>query len=219
MIEEDFSQVPLALSAERNTAVCAKHSLEKCSLCDLDFVSVNRLSNALLQHPTLLCPPPGNVITPKITQLVTSTKEEGNVCLVFSTCAHLHIGFLWQNLFKVANYPAAITRYTAAAAVAISRPPWESNQLMCEELSTVISNRSAAYFESRDYISALADAETVIEVRKKWSKGHFRKAKALLGLGRTKEAADSVKLGLSFEPTNAVRQSPPVSVTRLLCSC
>jgi hypothetical protein len=116
--------------------------------------------------------------------------------------------FLSQNLFKSANYTAAIARYSAAAAVAVSRPPWESNQLMCEELSTVISNRSAAYFESRDYISALADAETVIQTRRKWSKGHFRKAKALLGLTRTKDAADAVKLGLSFEPTNTVRHIP-----------
>ncbi|KAF8221707.1 hypothetical protein L208DRAFT_1028522, partial [Tricholoma matsutake] len=101
--------------------LCAQHSREKCHSCDVDFVQLNRL----LQHPTLLCPPPGNVITPKITQLVTATKEEGN------------------NLFKSANYSAAITRYSVAAAVAISRPPWESNQLMCEELSTVISNRAS----------------------------------------------------------------------------
>ena len=95
MIEEDFLQVPLALSADRNTVVCAKHSLEKCRLCDLDFVSLNRLSTALLQHPTLLCPPPGNVITPKITQLVTSTKEEGNVCFcfVFYLCIYLTYRF------------------------------------------------------------------------------------------------------------------------------
>lgn len=75
---------------------------------------------------------------------------------------------------------------------------------MREELSTVISNRSAAYYESRDYISALADAEAVIQVRRTWSKGHFRKAKALLGMNKLKEAADAVKLGLSFEPSNTV---------------
>jgi translocation protein SEC72 len=64
-----------------------------------------------------------------------------------------------------------------AACIAVQRPPWESNQLMCEELFTVISNRSAAYFEAHDYISALADAECVIKIRPKWSKGHFRKAR------------------------------------------
>lgn len=77
---------------------------------------------------------------------------------------------------------------------------------MREELSTVISNRSAAYYESHDFIAALADAETVIQVRRNWSKGHFRKAKALLGMRKFKDAADAVKVGLSFEPTNAVRR-------------
>ena len=75
---------------------------------------------------------------------------------------------------------------------------------MREELSTVVSNRSAAYFDMGDYISALADAETVISLRRNWPKGHFRKAKALLGMHKTKEAAESVRLGLSFEPQNSV---------------
>lgn len=75
---------------------------------------------------------------------------------------------------------------------------------MREELSTAISNRSAAYFDMRDYLSALADAETVIAIRRNWSKGHFRKAKALLGLGRLRDASEAVRLGLDYEPTNAV---------------
>lgn len=89
---------------------------------------------------------------------------------------------------------------------------------MREELSTVVSNRSAAYFEAHDYIAALADAETVIQVRRPWSKGHFRKAKALLGLGRYKEAADAVKLGLSFEPTNTVCLSLLLPSFILICN-
>lgn len=75
---------------------------------------------------------------------------------------------------------------------------------MREEMSTAISNRSAAYFDMQDFVSALADAETVISIRRNWSKGHFRKAKALLGLGRYREAADAVRLGLSFEPNSNV---------------
>lgn len=78
---------------------------------------------------------------------------------------------------------------------------------MREEMSTAISNRSAAYFDMQDFVSALADAETVISIRRNWSKGHFRKAKALLGLGRYREAADAVRLGLSFEPNSNVCSS------------
>lgn len=94
-----------------------------------------------------------------------------------------------------------------AASIAVQRPPWEANQFMREELSTVISNRSAAYLEARDYIAALADAEMVISLRRNWSKGHFRKAKTLVAMDRLQDAAEALKLGLAFDPSNAVRRT------------
>jgi translocation protein SEC72 len=101
-----------------------------------------------------------------------------------------------------------------AANIAVQRPPWEASQLMREELSTVLSNRSAAYFEMGDYISALVDAETVIQLKKPWSKGYFRKAKALMQLHSYQEAKETLELGLSFEPENSVRRS-----RTLTCKC
>jgi translocation protein SEC72 len=98
----------------------------------------------------------------------------------------------------------ALGRYTMAASIAIQRPPWEASQFMREEISTVISNRSAAFYEAGDYIGALIDAETVVSLRRNWSKGHFRRAKALVGLRQFEEAIDSLKLGLQFEPLNTV---------------
>lgn len=104
------------------------------------------------------------------------------------------------------QHDKALGRYTMAASIAVQRPPWEANQFMREELSTVLSNRSAAAFEAADFIGALVDAESVIQLRRNWSKGHFRKAKALLGLGRLEEAKEAVRLGLQFEPMNTVSQ-------------
>jgi tetratricopeptide (TPR) repeat protein len=75
---------------------------------------------------------------------------------------------------------------------------------MREELSAVLSNRSAANCEAEDFIGALVDAEQVIQLKRNWTKGHFRKAKALLGMKRYEEARDAVELGLAFEPTNGV---------------
>ena len=95
--------------------------------------------------------------------------------------------------------------YTMAASIASQRLPWEPNNLMREELSTVLSNRSAAYVAAKNYIAALADADAVIQLKKPWSKGHFRKAKALVDLDRLEEARDAVKIGLAHDPNNTVR--------------
>ncbi|KAF9558705.1 TPR-like protein [Agrocybe pediades] len=187
MIEQDFIPSPLVLSSDAATALCEKHKLEKCDDCGVDFVGTNRLARLLVANPNLLCPPPSNVISQNLSKAVQTTKDEGNA------------------LFKAGQAQMAIARYTTAASLATQRPGWEANQVMREELSATISNRSAAYFDLQDYISALVDAETVITIRRNWSKGHFRKAKALLGLHRYKEAADAVRLGLDFEPNNAVR--------------
>jgi len=184
LIDQDFVPVPLTLSSDNITALCEKHKLEKCDDCNVDFGITNHLSRLLANNPNLLCPPPSNVVSQKLSQIVQSTKDEGNT------------------LFKSGQTLLAIGKYTMAASLAVQRPPWEANQFMREELSTAISNRSAAYFDLHDFVSALADAETVISIRRNWSKGHFRKAKALLGLGRFREAAEAVRLGLDFEPTS-----------------
>lgn len=68
----------------------------------------------------------------------------------------------------------------------------------------MLSNRSAAFLEGGDLVSALTDAEAVIQIKRPWSKGHFRKARALMALKRPKEAKEAIQLGLQFEPTNMV---------------
>lgn len=98
----------------------------------------------------------------------------------------------------------ALQRYTMAASIAVQRPLWESNQVMREELATVLSNRSVTFLEAGDFLSALVDAENVINLKRQWNKGHFRKAKALIALQEHEEARDAVKVGLQFEPKNTV---------------
>ena len=80
LIEQDFRPVPLKLSDDRTKALCSPHKLEKCDKCDIDFVNLNRFATLLANNPNLLCPPPANMVNQRLTQLVTSTKDEGNVC-------------------------------------------------------------------------------------------------------------------------------------------
>ncbi|KAG7093548.1 hypothetical protein E1B28_007218 [Marasmius oreades] len=185
LIDADFKPVNLEVLHDIPSVVCEPHKLEKCKECDHDYTNLNRLAKLLHQHPTLTAPPPANVVSKNLSIAINTTKEEGN------------------QLYKLGQHTQAIGRYTMAASIAVQRPPWEANQFMREELSAIISNRSAAYCESRDYISALADADTVIIIRRNWSKGHFRKGKALMGLDRPTDARDALQVGLAFEPNNA----------------
>lgn len=110
-----------------------------------------------------------------------------------------------QVFFKKGQHQKAIEMYTMASNIAAERLPWEPNQLMKEELANILSNRSASYSSLGDHISALADADVVIQVKRPWSKGYFRKAKALVELGDIDGAMEEVQMALLFEPENTVR--------------
>ncbi|KAN0088780.1 hypothetical protein V8E55_005837 [Tylopilus felleus] len=185
-IDADFRPVDLAVGGPGTAfAFCNKHKVEKCDECKLDFTTLNRISKIFIANPHLRCPPPPTVVQQKISQAVTATKDDGN------------------NAFKLGKHREALAKYNFSANLAMQRPPWESSAVFREELSTVVSNRSAALLELGDYLGALTDAETVIAIRRNWPKGHFRKAKALVALGQLEEAIESISLGLQFEPNNA----------------
>ncbi|KAH8104039.1 hypothetical protein BXZ70DRAFT_1005593 [Cristinia sonorae] len=186
LIEESFQPVDIVLGDPDNSVVlCAPHSLEKCTACDADYSALNRISRTLQMNPNLRCPPPPNIVSQKLSQAINAAKEEGNT------------------FFKSGQRDKAIQRYSMAASLAAQRPPWEASQLMREEVATVMSNRSVAFLEEGDYIDALVDAETVIALKRPWSKGHFRKTKALIQMQQWDDAREAVQLGLNFEPGNA----------------
>lgn len=77
-IDDSFNPVNLTLD-ESATVLCVPHSLEKCAECDVDFISLNRLSKLLITNPNLRCPPPAKVVSQKLSSAINNTKEEGNV--------------------------------------------------------------------------------------------------------------------------------------------
>ncbi|KDN47042.1 hypothetical protein RSAG8_03819, partial [Rhizoctonia solani AG-8 WAC10335] len=164
--------------------VCTEHSTDKCDECGVDYTDLNLLSRMLVQAPNLIVPPPPQVTDKNRSAHVSKFKDEGNVA------------------YKAGKWAAAIQSYTMSANIAASRPNWEPHTLAREEISTVLSNRSAAHLSAGDYIPALVDADVVIALRKPWTKGHFRKAKALVALQHYEEAKDAIAVGLQFEPEN-----------------
>lgn len=81
VIEASFIPVDIALGPPDNVvALCADHKQEKCTECDADYSSLNRISRLLHMNPTIRCPPPPQMVSQKLSQAVNNTKEEGNVC-------------------------------------------------------------------------------------------------------------------------------------------
>ncbi|QRV88683.1 translocation protein Sec72 [Ceratobasidium sp. AG-Ba] len=165
-------------------AVCIEHGQDKCDDCGVDYSDLNLLARMLVQAPNLIVPPPPQVTDKSRSAHVAKFKDEGNTA------------------YKAGKWAPAIQSYTMSANIAASRPNWEPHSLAREEISTVLSNRSAAHLSAGDYIPALVDADVVIALRKPWTKGHFRKAKALVALQCYEEARDAIAVGLQFEPDN-----------------
>lgn len=149
--------------------------------------------NALIRSisalpPQIPVPPPPNVMPPQRSLAIQRAKDDGN------------------KAFKKdpPDYSEAIKMYTLAIDVAASRPLWENNNVARDELALTLANRSAALLEVGEFIGALADAEGVVKLKKPWSKGHYRKGKALFGLQRYSKAIDAYELGLQFDPDSLV---------------
>ncbi|KAF9924727.1 hypothetical protein FBU30_005366 [Linnemannia zychae] len=163
--------------------VCAKHKNEVCSECNQSFIEINDLARHL-KSTNGQVPPPGAVL-PLRSQQIAKMREEGNT----------H--------FRAQRHQEAIIAYTNAINIAFDRPLWEPTQIAREELAVLLCNRSAAYIARKEWVNAYVDAEGVIELKRPWSKGHFRLGKALFGMGRMEECIQALKLGLMFDPESA----------------
>lgn len=151
-----------------------------------DLVELNNLSRVLLSNPQMVFPPPPIPAANQRSQMVAKAKDEGN------------------NFFRKGEWAEAIRHYTLSADLAATRPVFEPNVFARDELAITLCNRSAAYLSAGQYLEALIDANVVIDLKKPWVKGYFRKGKALAGMGRLDEAKEALLLGLQFDPSAEV---------------
>lgn len=171
--------INVSVSAD-NQIICQSHKLEKCQVCQVDWTQHNELANSFKDLKDL---PPPNQPIPSVNEKVTQLKINGN------------------QAYKVNQYTKAIELYTAAIQLSWSRVLWEplAFQFVKEELTPILSNRSSAYYNLGRFGEALVDAEIVIRLKKDWSKGYYRKGKALFELKRFAEAISSYRHGLLYE--------------------
>eukprot|EP00026_Physarum_polycephalum_P003924 Phypoly_transcript_03941.p1 GENE.Phypoly_transcript_03941~~Phypoly_transcript_03941.p1 ORF type:complete len:438 (+),score=59.35 Phypoly_transcript_03941:819-2132(+) len=105
--------------------------------------------------------------------------------------------------FVKKDFTAAIQWYTQA----LSQEP--TNHL-------ILSNRSAAYEETNNLEEALKDAISCTQLKPDWVKGHFRKGKALLKMGKVYEAWNSFTEAASYDKGNTEVQEHIAKCTELL---
>ncbi|KAF9435158.1 hypothetical protein BGZ76_006805 [Entomortierella beljakovae] len=171
------------LQIHGDKVVCGQHKNEVCSECHQSFLEINDLARHL-KSTNGQVPPPGAVL-PLRSEQIARMREEGN--------GH----------FRAQRQEQAIAAYTNAINLAFDRPLWEPAALAREELAVLFCNRSAAYIARKEWVNGYVDAQTVIELKRPWSKGHFRLGKALFGMGRTEEGIEALRLGLMFDPESA----------------
>lgn len=175
--------INVSLSTTTDKIICQCHEKEVCQDCQVDWTQHNELAGSIRSLKEL---PPPNKPIPSVNAEVNQLKIDGN------------------QAYKVNNYSKAIELYTLAIELSWSRPLWEplAFQFVKEELTPILSNRSSANFNLGRYIDALVDAEIVIRLKKDWSKGYYRKGKALFELKRFAESITCYGTGLLYEVDN-----------------
>ena len=91
-----------------------------------------------------------------------------------------------NELFKLAHYAEAAEAYSEGID-------------LCPT-AVLYSNRSFAYLRSESFGLALADAELAIGLDARYAKGYFRKASALMVMGKVKEAVKMFRKVCTLKP-------------------
>lgn len=179
--QETFTQFNITYDVSTSTISATDPSLAA------PLSLINALANGFKQSgfPLEVPPPPPNAVNPLRSEQVNKIKTLGN------------------ESFGKKQFVEAIKKYSQAIEIAASRPPWEPSALAADEMAILLCNRSAAFMGHGMWPEAYADAEATVELKKPWTKGHFRKAKALQGLGKLHEAKEAVERGMVYEPGNA----------------
>lgn len=186
LVLDPTSTVPIRLAPTSSTSTTSTTAFPS-SITQADLSRVNELAMLLLAKPGMLFPPPPMPVPNVLSQHINKAKEDGNT----------H--------FRAGNVPESIRLYTLSADLASRRALYESNAYARDELAVTLCNRSAAYAQTGEWINSLVDADAVILLKRPWTKGHFRRGKALMGMKRYNEAREAFLLGLQFDPVSVVR--------------
>eukprot|EP00475_Leptophrys_vorax_P032893 TRINITY_DN5128_c0_g1_i1.p1 TRINITY_DN5128_c0_g1~~TRINITY_DN5128_c0_g1_i1.p1 ORF type:complete len:614 (-),score=186.52 TRINITY_DN5128_c0_g1_i1:64-1905(-) len=110
--------------------------------------------------------------------------------------------------FKKKDFALAVVHYTQAINLEAKNDDKSDEKAQGpSELCKLYSNRCGAFYELRQFEDALRDADLIIALSPNWSKGYFRKGKALEGLVKFEEALEAHSKAFEIEPTEQYKRA------------
>ncbi|KAI1262222.1 hypothetical protein F5Y18DRAFT_163988 [Xylariaceae sp. FL1019] len=150
----------------------------------------NELSQLNALHRTLLSlgtpnqvPPPPVPVDPKRSANIAKLRDSGNAA------------------YKSSKYADAIKFYNLGLQMALTRPLWEPQGLVRDEVAALFSNRAQAHMALQGWPEGAVDAEASVEAKRVGnSKAWWRRGKCLMEMGRLHEAQEWVRKALEVDP-------------------
>ncbi|KAI1647364.1 uncharacterized protein F4817DRAFT_106274 [Daldinia loculata] len=176
---ETFIMLPLQIDPQTKalTATSSSRALQS------ELASLNALHRSLLALDTPnQVPPPPLPVNPKRSANVSKLRDSGNA------------------EYRKGKHADAVKFYTLGLQMALTRPPWEPQQLVREEVAALYANRAQAHMALQNWAEGASDAEASVEAKRVGnSKAWWRRGKCLVEMGRLVEAKEWVNKGLEME--------------------
>ncbi|KAI0095888.1 hypothetical protein F4814DRAFT_175538 [Daldinia grandis] len=176
---DTFTMLPLQIDPQTKalTATSSSRALQS------ELASLNALHRSLLALDTPnQVPPPPLPVNPKRSANISKLRDSGNA------------------EYRKGKHPEAVKFYTLGLQMALTRPLWEPQQLVREEVAALYANRAQAHMGLQNWAEGASDAEASVEAKRVGnSKAWWRRGKCLMEMGRLIEAKDWVRRGLEME--------------------
>ncbi|KAI1204574.1 uncharacterized protein F4807DRAFT_446467 [Annulohypoxylon truncatum] len=176
---ETFTMLPLQIDPQTKALTTSTSS----RALQAELASLNSLHRSLLALETPnQVPPPPVPVNPKRSANVSKLRESGN------------------NEYRKGKHAEAVKFYSLGLQMALTRPLWEPQQLVREEVAALYANRAQAHMALQSWAEGASDAEASVEAKRVGnSKAWWRRGKCLAEMGRMAEAKEWVCKGLEME--------------------